>query len=656
MLVFMQIIVIYHFIIYNSLSFGEISVAYISCIRDIAIRYFIQDGTLVISTDDDNHIEVDEIRELHHIVKEFHNLFIWPIQLFSQEQNEHERYPRHQHGSYILLYQTSDLLKIKQRLLQLRKSYAWNPRAKFLLVFLNEWIDEYELQECVKQVFSVLWNLNAIDVCALVSFSESTAMNKYRSTYVFYVYTWFPYDLRNRLTEYDQIRQIKRWKLNTKIDSLLFFYNTSIYPQKIPDNFDGYPIRVSTFEYEPFIMFPQTTKNNIITYGDGLEIRLLNVIVKMLNVSSVFLSPPSMEDLWGNLLGNGSWTGAIGEILRKESDIVICGCYYPCHMSDDLECSSVYTYDEERWYVPCARPIPSWINIFLVFDKWLWVLFILVYLLASLVVWNLIKLAKRHQSTRNTTGYTILSYCLLNMWAVILGVATPQKLPENVQIRCVFFLWIVYCLAINTVYQTFLVSFMVNPNLEKQISTVNEILNSGLHYAISATVQYLLPELSSERFQKRELCYDPEHCRYRLAHTRDFALLYSQINTDYVVALNYLNSNGKPLFCTIKETFVRQYITMAMKKGNPILYKINSIILRILQAGLVELWWKDLKYRAALTAAKHTDDAADYHSLTLHHFQSAFYLLLIGNTIAILIYFTKYLFQKSYLKKLNLCK
>jgi len=57
-----------------------------------------------------------------------------------------------------------------------------------------------------------------------------------------------------------------------------------------------------------------------------------------------------------------------------------------------------------------------------------------------------------------------------------------------------------------------------------------------------------------------------------------------------------------------------------------------------LQAGLVNLWWEHLKYTASLEGArKFGSPSGKYIVLTLKHLQSAFYFLLIGYAMSVLL-------------------
>jgi hypothetical protein len=67
----------------------------------------------------------------------------------------------------------------------------------------------------------------------------------------------------------------------------------------------------------------------------------------------------------------------------------------------------------------------------------------------------------------------------------------------------------------------------------------------------------------------------------------------------------------------------------------------------VIEAGLVNFWWKDMKYVATLRAAKvfeaPTSEYA-YTAMTTEHFQSAFFVLAFGSLLAVLCFVWEFLF------------
>jgi hypothetical protein len=73
------------------------------------------------------------------------------------------------------------------------------------------------------------------------------------------------------------------------------------------------------------------------------------------------------------------------------------------------------------------------------------------HLLFSGVVFNDLK--KRKKTTKFLKN---ISKYFRNFWAIILEVSTNDKVPNNSTVRTTFLLWVLYRLALSTMFQTFL--------------------------------------------------------------------------------------------------------------------------------------------------------------------------------------------------------
>jgi len=553
------------------------------------------------------------------------------------------------HGSYILFHQNGNIIQdIRGQLIRLKSNSAWNARAYFVVIIMqpgglpsnNRTIPETQ----IVQVFAEFWKYNVIDVIVLL---QSTKLLHSRETPIIEVYTWFPYSETGRCAQVIDCVLLDVWITN-KDGVGNFLHNASLFPPKIPKYFPGCPFRVSTFESEPFVMYPSYNEDDkAITYKDGLEIEFLQMIQKATNITIVFREPPS-DGKWGALLDNGSWTGVLREVIEGVSDVALGGLYYRCHITDVIECATPYMYDALIWYVPCAQPNPRWASLSRVFKLSLWLGFIVGYITVSITTCAIVQICNTFATAENESStYTNMTKCFLNLWAVILGVSVTENIPPKAVIRSVFLLWVVYSLAVNTVYQTFLTSYMVDPGLQQQISSVGELLDSGLEYGIYSSFGSLIPDLRNKLYERRQIYEDIEGCARRLATKGDFAFLYSKINTDYLTAVHFVDSNGHPLFCHMDENFSSQYVTLSVQRGSPMLTRYNDVIQRVIEGGLLDQYWKVIKFKATLLAAKNmTVPVGDFTPLSTEHLQSAFYVLILGCVISLVSFSVEVLFHK----------
>jgi hypothetical protein len=76
---------------------------------------------------------------------------------------------------------------------------------------------------------------------------------------------------------------------------------------------------------------------------------------------------------------------------------------------------------------------------------------------------------------------------------------------------------------------------------------------------------------------------------------------------------------------------------MFVPKGFPLKARYDEVLLFLMQAGLLNLWWENIKYAATLeTAGDISLPSGEYIALTMEHLQSAFYFLFLGYAISVL--------------------
>jgi Na+/H+ antiporter NhaA len=92
-----------------------------------------------------------------------------------------------------------------------------------------------------------------------------------------------------------------------------------------------------------------------------------------------------------------------------------------------------------------------------------------------------------------------------------MGVAVPQQ-PTTSTLRVFFFLYVCFCFAISTVFQAFFVSYLVKRMYERNLETLDELLDSDVVYGIHPffsiaqdTVSYseLVKFLEHKRLKKK---------------------------------------------------------------------------------------------------------------------------------------------------------
>ena len=627
----------------------------LKCITSISETYFEAGSVVVISLPRDS--------DLSHIVSPWDSSHSEQITRHDSHSQSTNRYDatfllRHLHGRMKWSFVTSQGSAGEQhyhkwynyilwssgtvgKQLEFLKSFgqAWNPRGRFI-VALNE-IGSNPRQQA-RAVLQELRNKKILNVIILVPASGQH--------HTLDIYSWFPY--KSPTGKCGQIRNVilvDQWIMHK---SGYFTRNAPLFPIKIPHDLGKCPLTVTTFPFPPFTV----AGNQKNMYEGGFEIRLLEFIARAMNMSIVYTAPP--PELWGKKLENGSWTGMDGHLTLDRADIGGCGTVLSQEEAADLDFTVSHGSLGFKWVVPCAKPFPRWKSVTRVYSLAAWLSIILTILFAAIVLMCLARYVDRE-----LTLYKNLTGCLLCSWAVMMGVSAGS-LPRSGYVRPFFILWVWYSLAINTLFQIYVTSYIVDPGLQKQIQSVQDVLESGVQHGFHPDLNIFLLDESDELLTKivehSEPCNNVEVCTQRVAQRGDFVTISNHHRIQYLNTYKTLDNNGKPLLCTFGDEVIQNFKTFYVPRGSALLHHFNRAITVAMQAGLVEYWLESELVASRIKAAsiKKISPLDNYSVFVLTYLQSAFYLLALGYCLASFVFAVELLcystFSRSKYRNLKL--
>ncbi|XP_021929668.1 glutamate receptor-like [Zootermopsis nevadensis] len=533
--------------------------------------------------------------------------------------------------SYIL-WATGELNQQLERL----KSYynAWNARGRFLVVL-----------ERTGELPMILEELRQWKILNVVVLTPSSSEQD-----AFELYSWFPYQKPSG--ECGKLREaVLVDKCIAKREYLL--RNASLFSAEFPNDLGGCPITVSTFPLDPHVMIgsnkDEGTDENGVRYTEGLDIRLINFMAKSLNASVRFLPPPPGD--WSDFdERNYSWRGIVGDLIFRRADIGMCGTSYAFSFIRDLDLTVSYDVLEAVWVVPRAKVRPRWSSITRVFRLPMWLLLMAVMIVASVTMICLSKYQANYEEERSE--YTTLSDCLSSAWAAMMGVAVARQ-PRTGPMRFFFIAWVIYSLAVSTVFQTFVSSFLVDPGLEKQIANVEDILSSGIRYGLHKTFQSFLYDLPGNQrdvmMNHTETCVKVEECALRVADQGNYATILASITAEYLNTYKTLDSTGVGKLYMLDEAKLwTNFQVFILPRGSEFLGTFNRLLSVAKESGLVTHFWKEMLTTATIKGGSIRTQPAvdDYAVFTLTYLQSAFYLLVLGHCIALCMFLAELMHRK----------
>jgi hypothetical protein len=218
-----------------------------------------------------------------------------------------------------------------------------------------------------------------------------------------------------------------------------------------------------------------------------------------------------------------------------------------------------------------------------------------------------------------------------------------------------------YSLAINTVFQAYLTTFLVDPGFEKSITSVEEVFTSGTKYGFSSFLfdrnfNNKTDPKDVEILENRIDCDDMVTCVLWTVKYRNISTICASGYVEYL----YYSSEYSDEFmgyepCLLKEMpVVVTGILMALQKGSPFLGRVNEIIDRLIESG-IPVYLKKFSIEAKKLIKEYSNIsetvADEYSVLTMNNMQSAFYLLLFGHSLGFISFLMEMLYFKMHLKR-----
>jgi hypothetical protein len=119
----------------------------------------------------------------------------------------------------------------------------------------------------------------------------------------------------------------------------------------------------------------------------------------------------------------------------------------------------------------------------------------------------------------------------------------------------------------------------------------------------------------------------------------DIASLIVPMYTSYLASKMGIVDVNK-VICHFDETVVFSGIIMLFKKGNPLLDRVNVLMRRCLEAGLLETRWSELQHRARLNSRGKVREESNgmFVPFAVSHLMPAFVVLVVGNILGSVVF------------------
>jgi len=419
------------------------------------------------------------------LIAEIHRTAIWPVVInvdgnisMPEISNFIDR-----DGSYIILLPDNNIWSVHAEiagLIQDRKNeftILWNSEVRFVVAGANEFSMLQQMR--IFYYFSKFRIYNFIFVSKKrdllhKKYSRPVNVNDVDTGMKLVVYTWFPYQSSDRCAEVSDITLLDSWVISAQGH---FTNNTDLFPGKFSNSFKGCPMKVLIFDSQfPFASMYKNvrySKGAVVSPLGGSEMALLSIVLQQMNMTFIPVHTPEDIEKKENSLNN-----VVKLMFLRECDIIVGNFLNNLFNEKFLSSTNYYDILTVSWYVPCSEKYPRWSSIFRILSVEL----SLVLIISIVIMTILTTLVGRYNCTSESQGYKTLKSSFTNLWAVILGVSV-SSMPRTVSLRSLFFTWVFFCLAFNTVFQAFLTSFLTDSGYKTPIKDMDELFATGINPA-----------------------------------------------------------------------------------------------------------------------------------------------------------------------------
>lgn len=481
----------------------------------------------------------------------------------------------------------------------MQSSAIWRPRSKFIITVLEP-TDIHIVEQTFRKIWTEYKLLNLVIVTKINQTWNIFGFNPYYENFL------------ENLTGKD------------------VFYNKLT-------NLNGYILNIlMTRDEDVTKLIVEQLEGNHTTYKgkDG------NFVMSILAKSNASYNVTNLHQLLGNdnpwrPINKGLLEHEKARIIRQyDADFILDSQAIMIH--NMTEFLYPHSRDDTVFLVPKAKILSQYKQLSKIFQEGF--SYILLFFIVGVpLIWFVFKLLHMRLKKESVPILKTFVEILLNNLRIALG-SCMNRLPNNF-FEKVFIIFLLFCnLIIGSYFQSILASILTVSTHEPQINTIKDLADSSLRPVgvpgDMAEVSEVLRVTGHEKLIPK-LALLPLSLYY--IHYRDFP-------TNACGFSNYdrmsMAAKIRPVLHVVQEHVVPTYLSFEVVAGSPYYDLFDRYILRILEAGLYDLWKNSYTFQFVIKIGIIDYDAekGGYKDLTMKQFYGAYWILFIGWTTSSLFF------------------
>ncbi|XP_047736185.1 glutamate receptor ionotropic, delta-1-like [Hyalella azteca] len=376
--------------------------------------------------------------------------------------------------------------------------------------------------------------------------------------------------------------------------------------------------------------------------GSGIDYSIAETIAKFLNITIRIVTP--VDGQWGRRLPNGSWTGMIGMVERREAHFAIDQITITGERETAVDFSRFY-YCESMSIVSRAPVAANQaLAVLSPFTSAVWLLLLVFFLLAGPTM-KIFSVCQQRLGLRTEPKRSSMSEFSFYAFRLALMQHDESVAIKTPSLRLFVIFWAIFSFILTVLYSGHLTAALVSPPHARPISSLQDLLTA-------VTRDGVLPVVFEG---------GSAHAVFSLSEADIYRNLYQHFTADsYVTSTadgykKVLTSNGAYIggalsarirtltlgsykFSVAREAFSSESYGIAVRTGAPYLIAFNSALGRLVDSGLIGKWEREAVASVTRQSALQAATGELLVSLNLHHLQGAFVFYAMGMTLALICF------------------
>ncbi|XP_068216610.1 probable glutamate receptor [Palaemon carinicauda] len=428
-----------------------------------------------------------------------------------------------------------------------------------------------------------------------------------------------------------------------------------LFPNKFIKLIDGGGLRVASENYPPHVTVQEIRDEEVIDGSSkevasysGPMIQLFDILANSINFTYSLVRPPDRS--WGIQRPDGSWTGMVGMIRRKEVDMAIGPFGITYLRAQVLDYTRSMFVDYVRVLAKRGKTeVDPWgFAMPLTQEVWISTLGALVVVLGVARGMHLVSLQRRE-----SVGEIVYQYVKILLQQDLL-VRSPLS-----STRLLFASWMILMLVLIKSYSGNLMSLLAVRYISQPFQTLRRVeQNPGITMVWEANTAFIQTIYSAKSGIFRDVAETEKVGRFKvISSTRysstieeevmrgDHVLVVEDLSCKMLLAQHFTKT-GNCEFYLSKEMFLPLTFAMVLQKNSPLGLAVNERIKAVSESGLYNHWLQRAVPNSTSCIQPPTKVTVQ-SSLSINNIWGIFVILVSGYIISLIAFGSEHLLSSS---------